>query len=103
MSSRIINMLEAIKTETYTTYTDFLEKTDIERVTQWFSSAVSENSCEFEKIISLMYELYIREDIDFYPYEKYTSVVSYLSEEYEFDANDFLNLYHQFKKMVFEG
>ena len=102
MNSRMINMLEAIKTETYTTYTDFLENTDVGIINQWFFSVALEKSYRLEKVISLMYELYVREDIDFYPYEEYTKIVSYLSEKYKFAANDFLNLYIQFKKMIFE-
>ena len=103
MNFRMINLLEAIKTKTYTTYTDFLENADVEKITRWFSAAASEKLCEFEKAIDLMYELYIREDIDFCPYEEYTRIASCLSEKYEFDVNDFLNLYHQFRMMVFEG
>lgn len=102
MNSRMINMFEAIKTETYTAYTDFLENTDEDRVNQWFSSVALENSYRFEQVIGLMNELYIREDIDLYPYEEYTRTVSFLSEKYKFAANNFLNLYIQFKTMVFE-
>lgn len=104
MNTKMLHMFESIKSETYTTYTDFLEKSDIERIKQWFSSVAQENSCEgFEKIISLMYEFYIREDIDFRSDDEYTRIVSYLSEEYGFAAKDFLNLYQGFKKIFFEG
>lgn len=102
MNSRMINMLEAMKSEPYTTYTDFLKDADVGKITHWFSSVTPEDSCKLEKVINLMYELYVRENIDFYPYEEYTRVVSYLSEEYKFATNDFLSLYRQFKKMITE-
>lgn len=103
MNTRIVNMLEAIKVGTYIIYTDYLENTDIDAICQWSYPIISGNRDEIEKVISLMYELYVREDIDFYPYEEYTRIISYLSTQYNFDKNDFLSLYSAFRKLVFEG
>lgn len=102
MNARIVNMLEAIKVGTYIIYTDYLENSDIDAICQWSYPIISGNRDEIEKVISLMYELYIREDIDFYPYEEYTRIISYLSTQYNFDKNNFLNLYSAFRKLVFE-
>ena len=97
MNARIVNMLEAIKVGTYIIYTD------IDAICQWSYPIISGNRDEIEKMISLMYELYVREDIDFFPYEEYTRIISYLSTQYNFDKNDFLSLYSAFRKLVFEG
>lgn len=103
MNARIVNMLEAIKVGTYIKYTDYLENSDIDAICQWSYPIISGNRDEIEKVISLMYELYIREDIDFYPYEEYTRIISYLSTQYNFEKKDFLNLYSAFRRLVFEG
>ena len=103
MNYQMINMLEAIKTGTYTSCTNYLEKVTVEEILQWFCSFSLDNTNEIENIISLMYELYVREDIDLRPYEEYTRVVSYLAEKYNFDKSKFLDLYQQFHQMVFES
>lgn len=56
MNARIVNMLEAIKVETYIIYTDYLENTDIDAICQWSYPIISGNRDEIEKVISLMYE-----------------------------------------------
>lgn len=103
MNARIVNMLEAIKGGTYIIYTDYLENTDIDAICQWFHPIISGDRYEIEKVISLMYELYLRENIDFYPYEEYMQIVSYLSTQYNFNKDDFLDLYSAFRKLVFGG
>lgn len=75
----------------------------IDAICQRSYPIISGNRDEIEKVISLMYELYVREDIDFYPYEEYTRIISYLSTQYNFDKNDCLSLYSAFRKLVFEG
>ena len=89
MNHQMISMLEDIKTGTYTSYTN------------WFTQFALGNTNETESIISLIYELYIREDIDLRPYEEYVKVVSYLAEKYNFDKSKFLYLYQQFRQMIF--
>jgi len=103
MNHQIINMLEAIKTETYTSYVNYLNKATVERISKWFCSFALEDVGEIENIIGLMYELYVREDIDLRPYEDYTRLVSYLAEKYKFDASKFLDLYQQLRQMIFES
>ena len=103
MNHHIINMLEAIKTGTYTSYVNYLDEATVEQISKWFSSFASEDIRGIKNIIDLMYELYVREDIDLRPYEDYARLVSSLAEKYKFAESEFLNLYQQFRQMVFEN
>lgn len=97
MNHQIINMLEAIKTGTYTLYVNYLDEATIELISKWFCSFASEDIRG--KYFDLMYK-YVREDIDLRPYEDYARLVSYLAEKYKFDESEFFNLYQQFQQMV---
>ena len=93
-------MLEAIKTGTYTSYVNYLDEATVEQISKWFSSFASEDIRG--KYFDLMYK-YVREDIDLRPYEDYARLVSHLAEKYKFAESEFLNLYQQFRQMVFEN
>lgn len=103
MNHQMINMLEDIKTGSYTSYTDYLDEVTVNHIVRWYTQFASVGTNKVENILNLIYELYIREDIDFCPCEEYIRVVSYLSEKYYFDKSRFLDLYQQFRHMVFES
>lgn len=101
MNHQMISMLEDIKTGTYTSYTNYLDEVTVNQILHWFTQFALGDTNETESIISLIYELYIREDIDLRPYEEYVKVVSYLAEKYNFDKSKFLYLYQKFRQMIF--
>lgn len=103
MNHQMINMLEDIKSGAYTSYTDYLDEVTVNHIVHWFAQFASGGANKVENILNLIYELYIREDIDFRPYEEYICVVSYLSEKYDFDKSRFLDLYQQYRYLVFES
>lgn len=102
MYNNLINLFEDIKLDKYTSFEDYLTEEDVEKVSVWFHSFSEEQNNDFEKIIDLMYVLYVREDIDLRPYEEFNRLAVYYAEKYSFKTEDFLNLYISFRKMLFE-
>lgn len=101
MNANIVNMLEKIKSDNQLSYQNYLTEENIQEIQQWFSKFSINPYIDFEKIIGLMYKLYIKEDIDARPCEEYNSMVSTLADEYNFNPSDFLSLYQEFRKIVF--
>lgn len=101
MISNLTNMLEDIKSGTYSGYANYLGSNEIQLLLQWYNCFSSQKSKDVNHSIDLLYELYIRGNIDYKPYEEYKKIVSSLVERYHFKYSDFLNLYQQFKKITF--
>lgn len=102
MQYRLIRLLEDVKLNKYNNYHDYLKNEDIEKLKEWYNSFAIIKSLDVDKIISFMYELYLREDIDLRPYEDYARLVTYLAIEYQFKKNDFLEIYKGFKKLLYK-
>lgn len=102
MNKQLVNMLEDLKIKEYTSYTNYLDSATEKQLVEWFSHFSSKKSRQIESAIDLLYELYFFEDIDFRPCEEYTKRISYLAEKYSFDKMAFLDLYQQFRQLVFE-
>ena len=102
MQKRLIALLEEIKLNRYYDYHDYLNNEDIEKITEWYNSFATTSSLDFDKIIGLMYELYLREDIDLRPYEDYIQLITYLADEYQFDKTNFLEIYKSFKDLLYK-
>lgn len=102
---RFVHLFEAIKNNSFTSINDYLTKDEIILVYSWFCkySSLKLEKISLEKIIDLMYYLYIFEDIDLYTLEEYTKVVESISEKYGITKKDFINLFSDYKKMVFKG
>lgn len=102
MQNRLIAMLESIKHNKYNSYHDYLDSEDIETILEWYNSFTITRSSDIEKIIDLMYELYIREDIDLRPYADYIVLITYLADEYQFDKTKFIEIYKSFRDLLFK-
>ena len=94
-------MLEDIKIAAYKGVTNYLAPNDIQTLRQWYERFSDIKYIDDENLVSLMYELYIREDIDFRPCEDYNVIVSSLAEKYCFNSTNFLNMYQQYRKILF--
>lgn len=103
MNRQITDMLESITTGTYTSYSNYLDQSTINQLLQWFSIYATDSFYNIEDIVSLMYELYAREDIDSRPYGDFSALVNRLSQKYRFDATKFLDLYQSFRQIVFRS
>lgn len=101
MQNKLINMLEDIKMDKYTSYSNYLDGTDVEKISTWYYTFVSNRVTDVEKIIDLIYELYIREDVDLKPYEDYKILTTYLADKYEFNCENFLDIYRSFRDLLF--
>lgn len=101
MKNGLVEMLEDIKCGQYTTFYDYLDDDSIQELYRWFNKYSNSESVVIERIIDLMYELYIRENIDCHPVDEYERIVSNLASQFRFKAHDFLDLYACFRKMVF--
>ena len=103
MNNRIIRMFEDIKCNKYSAYCDYVNEDDIRSIRQWFFKCSRDDSATTENIISLMYELYIRENIDFYPNDEYARIVAQIARKYHLNTVDFPEIYMSFRKMVYEA
>lgn len=101
MNNKLVNMLEDIKTNKYTIYSNYLNDVDIENISKWYGSFALNEQVDFEIIINLMYELYIREDIDSRPYEDYKRLTTYFADKYRFKSVNFLDIYRSFRNLLF--
>lgn len=101
MHLKIITMLESIKHGTYKGYKDYLGIEEIDLLKTWYCTYSALQTADFNRIVSLAYELYSREDIDFRPIEDYNEIVSALSQEYQFTFDSFLSMYSSFRKMLY--
>lgn len=101
MKIKLIDLLEDIKLDKYTSYTDYLDSADVEEIAKWYNTFAVKESINFETIIELIYELYIREDIDLRPYEEYKRLTTYLADKYGFNCEHFLDVYRSFRNLLF--
>lgn len=101
MNIRIINMLESIKQRTYTNPAEYLTDADIEAIHLWYSQYTSSTTYDIEKCIDLLYFLYIRENIEFYPYEEFQKIVSSIAQIHGFEIESFWDILASFRKIVF--
>ena len=101
MNPRIINMLESIKRNTYTNPDEYLNVTDIEAIRLWYSQYATSATYDIEKCIDLLYFLYIRENIEFYPYEEFQKIVSSIAQIHGFEIESFWDILAAFRKTVF--
>ncbi len=102
MQNKLINLLEDIKMEKYSSYSDYLDGLDVENLTKWYDSFSLNASTDFETIISFIYELYVREDIDLRPYEDYKRIITYLANKYHFNSEHFLEIYKSYRDLLFK-
>ena len=103
MNQQLVNMVEAMKAGTYSSYAQYFEKGTEEEIVRWFAPFALDDNYNMEDIVKLMYQLYLDENMDFSPCEDYSRQVSYLAERYKFDKSRFIDLYQQFRKMLFGG
>lgn len=105
MNWSIISMFEAIKREAFTNIADYLSNREQERVIAWFSQYTLKKdiSSDVNSAINLMYELYIRENIDLYPVDEYQRITTVLSEKYHLDRTQFLEMLQNFRILVYGG
>lgn len=103
MGSSIVLMLEAMKQDTFTDVDDYINAREKKSIIEWFSQYMHEEKrgAAMEEIVALMYELHMRENIDFYPVEEFRRVAIALAEQYCFDSNRFLEMLHSFRKLVY--
>ena len=101
MNQNLINMLEDIKASNYQGVMDYINPNSIQTLRQWYAHFTDEKHFDDERLVSLMYELYIMEDIDFRPYEEYQEIVSLLADKYHFHNSSFLKMYQQFRMLLF--
>lgn len=94
-------MFEDIKFGKYTIYSDYLNEDDVIKINNWYNSFSQNGLIDFNDIINLMYELYLYVDIDLKPYEDYQKIRSYFAEKYTFENDKFLDLYCEYRKLVF--
>jgi len=94
-------MLEDIKTGTYKGIASYLVTDDIQALRQWYENYSLSGCIADEELVNLLYELYIREDIDFRPREHYKEIVSTLARKYHFDSTNFLSMYQQYRTILF--
>lgn len=103
MNWSIISMFEDRKRETFTNIDDYLSKSEQERIIAWFSQYTLKKdiNVDVNTVIDLMYELYIRENIDFYPVDEYQRVTTVLAEKYHINRTQFLEMLQSFRLLVY--
>ena len=98
----IITVFEDKKFNRYSSFDNYLDNEQVKKISHWFCK-FSKKQINMEQVIELMYDLYLRDNIDYYDAKEYTEVVGFLSEKYGFSRSDFLDLYKQFRKLVFNS
>ena len=98
----IIKVFEDKKFNRYSSFDNYLDNEQVKKISHWFWK-FSKKQINMEQVIELMYDLYLRDNIDYYDAKEYTEVVGFLSEKYGFSRSDFLDLYKQFRKLVFNS
>lgn len=103
MNCSIVSMLEAIKLGTFTDVDAYMKEKEKISLITWFEqySLAGEISLDISTVINLMYELYVRENIDFYPVEEYQRVTTELASRYHFDRTRFLEILQSFRRLVY--
>lgn len=103
MNYSIIQMLEAMKQGVFTNVDEYLSEDDKRNILYWFSKYACENSNDMEitSIIEFLFELYIHENIDFYPVEEFQRVTTTWAESYHFEKNLFLNMLQAFRILIY--
>lgn len=101
MNIELINLLEGMKRDTASDCTFYLSSKQLQQIRDWYSKYGGEDHTSNKDVIDLLYELYIREDIDSRPVEDYQRLVFSLADVYHFDKNQFLAMYIHFKEMLF--
>lgn len=103
MNYSIIQMLEAMKQGCFTNIDEYLGEDGKSNIFNWFSKYACENSSEMalEPIIELLFELYIHENIDFYPIEEFQRVTTTWAASYHFERKLFLNMLQDFRVLVY--
>lgn len=102
MNNHFLLMFEDMKRNRYQSYLHYLDEADMAKVHHWFWGFSSDESVSEEDIIHFMYDLYISEDIDYRVCDEYYDIASFYSEHYKFDPYDFLDMYVQFRKIIFD-
>ncbi len=103
MNWSIISMFEDIKREAFTNIDDYLNKSEQKCVVAWFRQYTlrKDKNVDVITVIDLMYELYIRENIDLYPIDEYQQVTTVLAEKYHFNRTQFLEMLQSFRILVY--
>ena len=101
MNNGLMNMLEDIKSNKFKSYDFYLDEKCTEKLLSWYNSYSSDRSIGVDMVVGFVYDLYIREDIDYYSHDEYVRTVSLLAEKYHFQPSDFLTLYRQFREMLY--
>lgn len=101
MNMNYINMLEAIKNDGYSNFHDYITDSEITEINNWYNTYSSINEMNMENIIDLLYFLYMRENIDIYPIDEYHHVVNKIAEVFKFHAEKFMEMFIEFRKIVY--
>lgn len=103
MDCSIVLMLEAMKQGTFTNVEDYINEGEQKRIIAWFNQYAhgKDDNVKISIIVELLYELYIRENIDFYSTEEFQRVTIALAEKYHFDRIQFLGMLQSFRTLIY--
>ena len=82
-----------------------LSTEEINTLIDWYNQ-FSSKQCSKESIdtiLELLYELYIKENIDLYPREIYFKESKKIIDKYGLKEGNFINLLSSYRKLVFES
>lgn len=101
MSTAIITLLEDMAHGTIIDYSNYLSSEELQAIRNWYSSYGGSSETTDKEIIGLLYELYIREDIDFRPVDEFQDISSSLAKRYHFENTQFLNMYIRVRELLY--
>ena len=102
MNERIIDYLEVLKCGNSVSVETYLSNDDKQAILSWYRKYIHvHDNIDFEKVIDLLYVLYVRENLEFYPVNEFQQLILSLAQTHGFDKNDFWSLYSDFRILVF--
>ncbi|MDR1292701.1 MAG: hypothetical protein LBJ91_04830 [Clostridiales Family XIII bacterium] len=102
MNDNMVNLLEKLRIGGNPSAGEFLNGNDVALVEKWYMKYCNCITFDIHKAVELMDFLYVYENIDTYPREEYRKRVIPLAERHCFESSNFINLFDDFRKMVFD-
>lgn len=101
--NNLLSLLEAMKYEKCNNLDEFITDSDKQMIYNWFNKYSNSVYYSIESIIQLLFYLYLHENLDFYTVEEYQKVADFLSQKYKINKVDFLDMYMEFKLLLYNN